>query len=264
MVAKHWRLWLIASLAIATHAAPTDPYDCKNIPGHGRTFDLSGPDFPVEITEEKAVSTKVLTVWGNACAPLTTARLPEEAKEECPTGTWFCELEKYKSKQNGTELLTNVRQFAKAAPEVRLREAEVDLLFVNGERSVNVSFRCAEGLPVASWAQSTDPNVVTIIYKTKSACAAGTPDPNPSPAPPANGSDESMSGWGVFWMLLFVASLAYCVIGSAYNYSVFRVRSFPDILPHWPIWAVLLAQGWDLIATLWERVTSRGRNYVHL
>ncbi|KAJ3160206.1 hypothetical protein HDU86_001042 [Geranomyces michiganensis] len=257
---------LVASVTTAAIAAPAslDTYDCKNIPGHGRTFNLEGPDFSVDLEQKKSVSTKRTTVWGNACAPLTAetlGKLPAERKENCAAGTWFCEVEQHIT--NNQSLVTDVNTLAKAEPEVRLRDAEVDLLFVNGERSVNVSFQCGAGLPVASWEPSANPNVVTIIYKTQNACAAGS-IPSPTPPPIEKGSGESMSGWGVLWMLLFVGSLAYCVIGSAYNYSVFRVRSFPDILPHWPIWSVLLAQTWDLVATLWERLTSRGRNYVHL
>ncbi|TPX41395.1 hypothetical protein SeMB42_g05054 [Synchytrium endobioticum] len=102
-----------------------------------------------------------------------------------------------------------------------------------------------------------DNNVLSITWKTAAACPA---DPN-APGHADAGAGGRMSGAAIFFLVLFLIAITYCVIGSAYNYTILRTHRFPHVLPNWNIWERLLGSIIDIIGSVYDRFSGR---YVRL
>ncbi|KAJ3014206.1 hypothetical protein HKX48_005296 [Thoreauomyces humboldtii] len=253
-------VWIPAIVLAAPQELHALDYDCSTL--LGKKYSLASSDFNVTTTTTKKFGKQVTTLTGNPCRALDTAFDPL-VKDTCGSDTWFCLTDTFE-KTDAAPVLEDAIKLAAAAPEPIARGDEFDLIFKSTDVTVNLSITCGNSPDAPKLISHTD-NLYTLAWTTKGACGPGeTPPGNPSQTPVKGGDDKNMSGAGIFWTLIFVALLAYLVIGSAYNYTVFRIRSFPDILPHWYLWSAGLAVAWDFVATCWERARGSAGNYVRI
>ncbi|KAI8822063.1 autophagy-related protein 27 [Fimicolochytrium jonesii] len=248
-------------------------FDCSNLSLSGQTYNLTHADFKAIIPQDPVFefATVTKTIIGNACRPL--ASLPNKATEKYCGGdpkAWFCQTKEVQGK--GTDdspqcpkaILAGVKPLASAAPPVVQQiQGGVQLIFKrNNTDAVNISFLCHDRTQDLTATKRN--GVIEIEWQTPQGCPKAAKGPD-QPIGNPGGEDRKMSGFGTFVLLSFVASTAYLIIGGAYNYTVFRIRHFPDMLPHWKFWSAVIRNGGELIGTLWERIRHRGgRDYVQI
>lgn len=259
-------LSIIALVKSASILQPLANFDCTNLNINSKHYNFSAlnKDFTITKNSSTPPTIETTTVRLNICDRLT--QLPEyNALDQCPTNTWVCLM--ITNIKGDSPRVTQVRPISQGnfdMPKVTVNPLSgLDLVIELAGGSYNGVAQLAN-ITMACDAKETDikppedykyeNNVLSILWKTAAACGS---DPND------DGGDRgrAMSGASIFFLVLFLIMITYCILGSAFNYTILRVHRFPEVLPNWNIWERLLGNIVDMIGSIYDRFSGR---YVRL
>ncbi|KAI8923384.1 autophagy-related protein 27 [Entophlyctis helioformis] len=204
------------------------------------------------------VDTVVLV--GNPCKKLTVDD-SKPREDQCADDALLCEITTNWKHAEGR--VTSIRTLASTAtvPVVAAIDQGISITTTMQDRpAVALNIRCKKDALAASNPAKivAQANQITIEWEHAAGCPLSLPSGSV-------GSGSSMSTVGSFFTILFVGFFAYFVVGMAYNYTVLKISSFPDIIPHHELWIGVAAGLVDIGRTLWQRVSgSSNSSYVQL
>jgi len=274
---------LLLSLA-STFASGQDngsPFDCL-ITYDGFKYDLNSlaGEREVSRTRESPPTEIIDTVRFNLCADLTQQEGVDEG-DQCPSGTRAC-LTKTNHKGSQPD-----RIFA-AIPLAGPSSDNMTFATLTSPKGIAVTFQGSSypapntGEPIPQSfnvkllcaTENTDPTfssydgqALWVEWHASAGCAfQGAPDtPDKKPADDIEHGDEPErvgSGIGYFFLLLFLAFVAYFGLGAYYNYSTYGATG-KDLIPHRDFWREVPYMLHDVVSHLCSAVrprhsTSRG------
>lgn len=268
-------------------SAPIEPKASSNKYDFSEFINLNVNAIAIDTTTY-AASQIIQQTWINVCGPLAKRdNVPDD--EQCATGARMCQT--VSVRHNSTNLFVDkipISPNGEYADIFMNEEKNVIIEFVGGRymdmgTRAQIKFVCDQNAITPNVSSSIyRPNKDTFLYitwKTRVVCEGYKRDGNapapPPPSPPSGdngnnnnnngggGESSGMSGFGVFMLVVFISLVAYFVIGSAYNYSVLRLRG-SEILPHHDFWFGLWDNIVDGIGWLYEKISGRQRHYSSL
>ncbi|TPX34884.1 hypothetical protein SmJEL517_g02526 [Synchytrium microbalum] len=244
----------------ATPITVLDSYDCGNIVMNGKK------DIVVTESLDTPPTTTNTTTLINICRPLTLDEKIDK-NDQCPAGTWICQI--VTNFKNNIGRVTEVKPMAQGdftmpkATLTSLWAGDLVLTFTGGsirgvEQKVNITMVCDTKATTVTTPSMIcyDNNVLSMTWSNAAACGV-TPDAGGG----GGGGGGGMSGAGIFFLVIFLLLVTYCLVGSAYNYSVLRMTRFPEMVPNWNLWERGFIWIADLIGSVYERLSGR---YVRL
>ncbi|KAI1795745.1 autophagy-related protein 27 [Ganoderma leucocontextum] len=273
---------VLLTLLSALVAAQDDqkPFDCRVTIGEDK-YDLTG--LKGEFSTERDISLPPSTIhdklFFNLCEDLTQKKdVPQE--DQCPSGTRACLVRT--SKKNGQEdRVISVVPVANSSASAVSYEAisspkGLQLTFAGASypstvgsepqpQRLHVKLLCASE-PANLNFTSYDGKDLYIQWDAPAGCPFNSP-PDDGTKEPSEGDDDKSgpgdkeeesvgSGLGYFFLLLFLAFVAYFALGAYYNYSTYGA-SGADLIPHRDFWREVPYMIRDLVSHICSAVRPR-------
>ncbi|KAG0249745.1 hypothetical protein DFQ27_009813 [Actinomortierella ambigua] len=265
-------LLLLSSIA----HAQADDYKCSDIKIGNNHYDISALDktFSIKGTpySERPSSLRDDYLL-NPCKAIAVE--DDKKGENCEPGTWVCQS--VKLLDGDSEKILYLRPLAGEAPAsgdtpartvsptaalaAKPENAKEDPwtltlkggLASNKTQSTVIKFVCSDKtedtLKFESFTEG-DAGVTSFTWESSHACAK-----QQVPNPPT----EGMSGFGVFFTILFVFGAIYLVVGAVYNHQVYGAKGL-DLLPNLEFWRDFPGLVKDVFFHVWDSVTGRSSN----
>ncbi|ORY51991.1 hypothetical protein BCR33DRAFT_712197 [Rhizoclosmatium globosum] len=233
-------------------------YSCNAIVAKGFRFDISTLADIEEVIESKLdtpPTTTALTTGVSLCkAPSSRT---SAALSKCATDAWICQATSVVD--GATTITAKLKNYAASKPTeadvvVAPEGKGVSFVLVGsawgsvGTLKTNVSLVCDKNAPANSKPTVSPLSTEATLFLTwSSAHACGQRVGNSGTGSPG------MSGWGLFFLFVFLGAFFYITIGSAYNILVLRRTRYPDFIPNLSFWE-----------SLFSRNRSNSRTYVRI
>jgi len=270
-------LSLFLLLSSLVSAAEEAPFDC-HITLASAKYDLTklaGPH-TVSRTRDTPPTTMVDTLTFDLCADLK-AQDGVKDKDQCEPGTRAC-LTKTNKKEGDTDRIVSVIPIAQASvlkPDfVALSSPKALSLTLHGgsypsspnttpiPQSLNLTLICNPDTTSGPTFTSYDAGVLSVEWTAPEGCAVTGGDTPPIDGDKGGKDDEKKdeekvgSGIGWFFLVLFLAFLAYFGLGAYYNYTTYGASGV-DLIPHRDFWQEVPYMMRDVVSHLCSSVRSK-------
>ncbi|EAU91213.2 hypothetical protein CC1G_06848 [Coprinopsis cinerea okayama7 len=229
-----------------------DEFNClQSVQGNQYNLTSLGGEHQINRTRSTPPTTTIDSLTFNLCDDLKVKEDVQET-DQCPSGTRAC-LTQINVKGEDSERIISViplAQTEKLRPNLTLNRPSPEhltLIFHGSQyppESTETTPSVAQSLKFTLWCEPQQPTNITIVGYDGSQLEveyfgiAGCPLKNGDKPPPNDDKkvEEPVgSGLGWFFMLIFLAFIAYFAIGAYYNYTTYGARG-ADLIPHRDFW----------------------------
>ncbi|KZT10686.1 uncharacterized protein LAESUDRAFT_721047 [Laetiporus sulphureus 93-53] len=255
------------------HAQDDSGFDC-HISLDNVSYDLTPLAGEQSITRERSTppTTMVDTVRFNLCANLQQLGEVDE-KDQCPAGTRACLTKTNRKGDEGDRIVAVIPLATSSGVEYSTLSSPKGLsLTFQGPsyptsrtsdplpQSFHLRLLCATDDSEPSFL-SYDGSQMSAEWSTPAACGSSDDGSSDKPNEDAGeGDDKSKtsigSGVGYFFLLLFLALLAYFGLGAYYNYTTYGASGM-DLIPHRDFWREVPYMLRDVVSHLCSAVRPR-------
>ncbi|KAJ3099344.1 hypothetical protein HDU97_003269 [Phlyctochytrium planicorne] len=238
-----FNLCLLGAIIPAAYAA----IDCKGLKVADNSYDLSDLSEAFLVTREEKnppTKNKIETIF-SLCKPIDQKR-DAPAEDQCDSSSFICEITTNikDSAKVEKERVIYTKSWSNGKYDASVTDDGIFLDYSGSKYKDKDLFDIKKGEPKIDAFNTTN---LDVSWKTAAACS--TKD-----LPVAG---KGMSGWGIFFLLLFIAFIAYFILGSAYkydpHYTVLRIHHFPDFIPNHRFWENAFKTVTDFFSNLFRR-----------
>ncbi|KAI5120310.1 hypothetical protein M0805_005814 [Coniferiporia weirii] len=259
-------------LGLYTSAQAQDPFDCSVTFDSTHSFDLTklkGEQIVTRIRETPP-SRMLDEVRFDLCGDLARQDGVAEG-DQCPSGTRACLTMTNHKGDNSARVIAAIPLAVSSAlnPETALLSSPkgLNVVFHGSEypttdpipQSLNVSLLCDTEQGDPSFISYYGAQLV-VEWHTPAGCGFLKDDPPSDGGNSEEGEEKKVgSGIGWFFLLLFLAFVAYFAIGAYYNYSTYGAVG-ADLIPHRDFWREVPYVLRDVVSHLCTALRPSPRN----